>query len=357
MQVFLFGLSKCAKLIWYHLNLQQLRFQSAASPLQETSNPQLSVLVSLIYKEAISVRPMLAADLGLDTFVFDTGNRQASSPSSDVILRGPRLKSERPKSLDLSGGHESLRLTVPSFSSTKQHQATADRLHGVEEEETQTGKQTPLMGRSISCGGGTVRRTGIDRGLDPLSLMATGVLQEGDQEISGPPTARRDLAEEIEMYMHNGSSPLSSRTSSTNLQNPSSPLFRPASSPRDSPRPTTTPHSNAQLPLPAKPKDKLRPSPSLPLGLCTKDRERPSSLVSPSSPTPSSSSFSMDSLFSPSLDIFKSSVISAGKGVAEKASRFYSRLSSQTSFTQVGSAALPLNNFPDITAGKKLPRQ
>lgn len=300
---------------------------------------------------------MLAADLGLDTFVFDTGNRQASSPSSDVILRGPRLKSERPKSLDLSGGHESLRLTVPSFSSTKQHQATADRLHGVEEEETQTGKQTPLMGRSISCGGGTVRRTGIDRGLDPLSLMATGVLQEGDQEISGPPTARRDLAEEIEMYMHNGSSPLSSRTSSTNLQNPSSPLFRPASSPRDSPRPTTTPHSNAQLPLPAKPKDKLRPSPSLPLGLCTKDRERPSSLVSPSSPTPSSSSFSMDSLFSPSLDIFKSSVISAGKGVAEKASRFYSRLSSQTSFTQVGSAALPLNNFPDITAGKKLPRQ
>uniref|UniRef100_A0AAQ4QKQ5 DENN/MADD domain containing 4A n=1 Tax=Gasterosteus aculeatus aculeatus TaxID=481459 RepID=A0AAQ4QKQ5_GASAC len=261
-------------------------------------------------------------------------SEQASSPSSDVILRGPRLKSERPKSLDLSGGHESLRLTVPSFSSTKQHQATADRLHGVEEEETQTGKQTPLMGRSISCGGGTVRRTGIDRGLDPLSLMATGVLQEGDQEISGPPTARRDLAEEIEMYMHNGSSPLSSRTSSTNLQNPSSPLFRPASSPRDSPRPTTTPHSNAQLPLPAKPKDKLRPSPSLPLGLCTKDRERPSSLVSPSSPTPSSSSFSMDSLFSPSLDIFKSSVISAGKGVAEKASRFYSRLSSQTSFTQ-----------------------
>uniref|UniRef100_A0AAQ4PCL1 DENN/MADD domain containing 4A n=1 Tax=Gasterosteus aculeatus aculeatus TaxID=481459 RepID=A0AAQ4PCL1_GASAC len=264
---------------------------------------------------------------------------QVLLPSSDVILRGPRLKSERPKSLDLSGGHESLRLTVPSFSSTKQHQATADRLHGVEEEETQTGKQTPLMGRSISCGGGTVRRTGIDRGLDPLSLMATGVLQEGDQEISGPPTARRDLAEEIEMYMHNGSSPLSSRTSSTNLQNPSSPLFRPASSPRDSPRPTTTPHSNAQLPLPAKPKDKLRPSPSLPLGLCTKDRERPSSLVSPSSPTPSSSSFSMDSLFSPSLDIFKSSVISAGKGVAEKASRFYSRLSSQTSFTQVGSAA------------------
>ncbi|KAM8890706.1 C-myc promoter-binding protein isoform 2-T2 [Spinachia spinachia] len=279
------------------------------------------------------------------------GNRQASSPSSDIIRRGPRLRSERPKSLDLSGGHESCRLTVPNISSTKHHQPTADRLHGVEEEETETGKQTPLMGRSVSCssavetpGGsrlrsiscsaGTVRRTGIDRGLDPLSLMATDVLRECDQEISGTPTARRDLAEEIEMYMHNGSSPVSSRTSSMNLQNPSSPLFRSASSPHDSQRPATMLHSNGHLPLPAKPKDKLRPSPSLPLGLCTKDRERPSSLVSPSSPTPSSASFSMDSLFTPSLDVFKSSVISAGKGVAEKASRFYSRLSSQTSFTQ-----------------------
>uniref|UniRef100_A0A671V5S4 DENN/MADD domain containing 4A n=1 Tax=Sparus aurata TaxID=8175 RepID=A0A671V5S4_SPAAU len=130
-------------------------------------------------------------------------------------------------------------------------------------------------------------------------------------------------------------SPLSSRAPSMDLQNPSSPLFRSASSPHTSPRPSALLRSNTHLPLPVKSKDRLRPSPSLPLGVCNRDRERPSSLVSPSSPTPSASSFSMDSLFTPTLDIFKSSVISAGKGVAEKASRLYSRLSSQTSLTQV----------------------
>ncbi|KAF1386761.1 hypothetical protein PFLUV_G00098240 [Perca fluviatilis] len=206
------------------------------------------------------------------------GNRLVSRPSSDTILCGVLPKKERPKSLDLSGGQGSLRLTVPHLGSTKQHYLAGDRLHEVEEEETETDKQKPLVERSICCSGaverpgvslersvscsdGTVRRTGVERGFDPLSLMATDAVQECDRENSGTNTARRDLAEEIEM-------------------------------------------------------------------------ERPSSLVSPSSPSPSSSSFSMDSLFTPTLDIFKSSVISAGKGVAEKASRFYSRLSSQTSLTQ-----------------------
>uniref|UniRef100_A0A8C9ZQC1 DENN/MADD domain containing 4A n=1 Tax=Sander lucioperca TaxID=283035 RepID=A0A8C9ZQC1_SANLU len=226
----------------------------------------------------------------------------------------------------------------------------------VEEEETETDKQKPLVERSVSCSGaverpgvslersvscsnGTVRRTGVERGFDPLSLMATDVVQECDRENSGTNMARRDLAEEIEMYMNNGNSPLSSRTPSMDLQNPSSPLFGSASSPHTSPRPSTLLRSNTHIPLSVKSKERLRSSPSLPLGVCTKNRERPSSLVSPSSPSPSSSSFSMDSLFTPTLDIFKSSVISAGKGVAEKASRFYSRLSSQTSLTQVGGVA------------------
>uniref|UniRef100_A0A4W6DJV2 DENN/MADD domain containing 4A n=1 Tax=Lates calcarifer TaxID=8187 RepID=A0A4W6DJV2_LATCA len=177
--------------------------------------------------------------------------------------------------------------------------------------------------------------TGIETGFDPLSLMATEMVQECDQDNCSTPTTRRNLAEEIEMYMNNGNSPLSSRTPSMDLQNPSSPLFRSTSSPNTSPRPSALLRSNTHLPLPVKRKERLRSSPSLPLGVCNKDRERPSSLVSPSSPTPSTSSFSMDSLLTPTLDIFKSSVISAGKGVAEKASRLYSRLSSQTSLTQV----------------------
>uniref|UniRef100_A0A3B4TZB2 DENN/MADD domain containing 4A n=1 Tax=Seriola dumerili TaxID=41447 RepID=A0A3B4TZB2_SERDU len=269
-----------------------------------------------------------------------------SSPCSDAILCGVLPKTERPKSLDLSGGQGSLRLTVPHPGAAKQHHVAAERLHGVEEEETETDKQKPLVERSVSCSdaverqdfpiersvsfsGGTVRRTGIEMGFDPLSLMATKAV-ECDQDNCSTPTTGRNLAEEIEMYMNNGNSPLSSRTPSMDLQNPSSPLFRSPPSPHTSPRPSTLLRSNTHLPLPVKPKERLRPSPSLPLG----DRERPSSLVSPSSPTPSTSSFSMDSLLTPTLDIFKSSVISAGKGVAEKASRLYSRLSSQTSLTQ-----------------------
>uniref|UniRef100_A0A3Q3LIZ4 DENN/MADD domain containing 4A n=1 Tax=Mastacembelus armatus TaxID=205130 RepID=A0A3Q3LIZ4_9TELE len=282
--------------------------------------------------------------------VEDKGQRQSNcSASSDAIPCGVLPKTERPKYLDLSGGPGTMRLNVPHLSSVKQHYLAADRLCGVEEEETETDKQKPLVGRSVSCSGalerpgvsiersiscnaGTVRRTGIEMGFDPLSLMATETVQECEQDNSNTPTARRNLAEEIEMYMNNGNSPLTSCTPSMDLQNPSSPLFCSMTSPHTSPKPSTLLRSNTHLPLPVKSKEKLRPSPSLPLGL--KDRERPSSLVSPSSPTPSTSSFSMDSLFTPTLDIFKSSVISAGKGVAEKASRLYSRLSSQTSLTQ-----------------------
>ncbi|XP_042351580.1 C-myc promoter-binding protein isoform X1 [Plectropomus leopardus] len=309
-------------------------------PLQST--PEIEVPIS---NTSPSARSYNSTDV-------TAGNKLVSSPSSDAILCGVLPKSERPKSLDLSGGQGSLRLTVPHLGSSKQHHLAADRLHGVEEEETETDKQKAAVERSVSCSGavdrpglsiersiscnaGTVSRTGvIESGFDPLSLMAADAVQECDQENSGTNTARRDLADEIEMYMNNGNSPLSSRTPSVDLQNPSSPLFRSASSPHTSPRPSTLLRSSTHLPLPVKSKERLRPSPSLPLGVGTKDRERPSSLVSPSSPTPSSSSFSMDSLFTPTLDIFKSSVISAGKGVAEKASRLYSRLSSQTSLTQ-----------------------
>lgn len=255
------------------------------------------------------------------------GIRLVSSSSADTLLCGVQPKTERPKSLDLSG-QGFVRLTVPHLGSMKQHHLAADRLHEVEEEETdiEKSKKKPLAERSVSCNAGTVTRTGIETGFDPLSMMATETEKECEQNSSSTPTARHDLAEEIEMYMNNTNSPLRSRTLSMDLQTPSSPVCH------TSPRPGPLLRSNTHLPLPVKSKEKLRPSPSLPLG--NKDRERPSSLVSPSSPTPSTSSFSMDSLFTPTLDIFKSSVISAGKGVAEKASRLYSRLSSQTSLTQ-----------------------
>uniref|UniRef100_A0A7N6A3U6 DENN/MADD domain containing 4A n=1 Tax=Anabas testudineus TaxID=64144 RepID=A0A7N6A3U6_ANATE len=273
----------------------------------------------------------------LVTYVYVAGNsrRLVSSPPNETILSGVLPKTERPKSLDLSGGPGSLRLTVPHLGSVKQHHLAADRLCGVKEEEAEMDKQKPLVERSVSfsdaverpgasiersvsCNTGTVSRTGIEMGFDPLSLMATEMVQECDRDNSGTPTASRNLAEEIEMYMNNGNSPLSSRTPSMDLQNPSSPLFRPASSPHTSPRPSTLLRSNTHLPLPTR-----RGLPHW----C-----HPHHLL----PPPHRSQWTP--CLTPTLDIFKSSVISAGKGVAEKASRLYSRLSSQTSLTQVGEA-------------------
>lgn len=252
-----------------------------------------------------------------------------SSPTSDAGPCRVLSKKERPKSLDLSGRRESLRPTVPLFSSTKHNHQASDTL--IEEEEKPAGIKKPQSERAVSCSAGTVKRTGIEAGSDPLSLMTTDGVQKYD-ESSNAATTRRDLAEEIEVYMNNANSPSSGRAASADLQNSSNPSLQ-SPSPHASPRPCTLLRSNTHLPLPVRSNDRLRSSPSLPLG--SRDRERPPSLVSPSSPTSSTSSFSMDSLFTPTLDIFKSSVISAGKGVAEKASRFYSRLSSQTSLTQV----------------------
>lgn len=262
-------------------------------------------------------------------YVTANCSRLTTSPSGDTIQCGVLPKTDRPKSLDLSGGPGRVRLPVPQLGSAKQHHLASDRLYGVEEEEKDTDKQKCHTETSVSCSAGTARTTGSETGTDPPSLMTTETVHKCEEDGSSA-TTRHNLPEDIEMPVNEASSP------SIDLQKPSSPLSHSASFPHASPPPSTLLRSSSHLHMPSKPKDRLKPSPSLPLG--KRDRERPSSLVSPSSPTPSASSFSMDSLFTPTLDIFKSSVISAGKGVAEKASRFYSRLSSQTSLTQVGSS-------------------
>uniref|UniRef100_A0A9J8DL57 DENN/MADD domain containing 4A n=1 Tax=Cyprinus carpio carpio TaxID=630221 RepID=A0A9J8DL57_CYPCA len=165
--------------------------------------------------------------------------------------------------------------------------------------------------KSVSCSsalGRVVKRTGIEEGFDPLSLMAAETQAHSEGDNADTPTARRDLAEEIHHYMNNMSSPLSQRSLSMDLKGRQTPS--PHSSPRMSP-------STSQLQ--PQPRTRLFSSPSLPQGRVRRVREqRPTSLASPSSPTPSSSSFSMDSLLTPTLDVFKSSFFSAGKGVAEK---------------------------------------
>ncbi len=187
--------------------------------------------------------------------------------------------------------------------------------------------------RSVSCSsalGRVVKRAGIEAGFDPLSLMAAETQAQSEGDNADTPTARRDLAEEIHHYMNNLSSPLSQRSLSVDL------MGRQTPSPHSSPSMSAALSSPSTSQLQPQPRTRLFSSPSLPQGRVRRVREqRPTSLASPSSPTLSSSSFSMDSLLTPTLDVFKSSFFSAGKGVAEKASRLYSRLSSQTSIAQV----------------------
>ncbi|XP_033972875.1 C-myc promoter-binding protein-like isoform X2 [Trematomus bernacchii] len=226
------------------------------------------------------------------------------------------------------------------------------------------------VGRSVSYGGvssmttrGTVKRTDIQTGYDPLSILVAETQSEEQSEDRYPegdedstPSARRHLAREIELYMNHMGSPLSSRTPSMDLQDSASPLLLHPSS-LSAPRRASLPHSS---PLRAAGMPRSRtfhpPSPSqsvsrqrlLSSPSCHSSSTTPSASPRPSpcrertdrmslaSPSPSSSSFALDTLITPTLDVFKTSMFSAGKGVAEKASRWYSRLSTYTTPTKDG---------------------
>ncbi|XP_055078371.1 C-myc promoter-binding protein [Periophthalmus magnuspinnatus] len=210
---------------------------------------------------------------------------------ADTAVSTLSSKLERPRSLELCGGQDcTVRVPVPQLCSAKP--ISTDRLYQLQE-EVETDKPQ-------------------------------GGAQDGASESSQDP----------EVLMSSKTTSCDPNTStSTKEENDTSTCSTPLGySSHISPRTSTLHRSASNLPLPPKTKERLRQSPSLPLGEL---RQRASPLKSPSSPTPSTaSSFSMDSLFTPTLDIFRSSVISAGKGVAEKASRLYSRLSSQTSLSQ-----------------------
>uniref|UniRef100_A0A8C6XJD4 DENN domain containing 4A n=1 Tax=Naja naja TaxID=35670 RepID=A0A8C6XJD4_NAJNA len=162
-----------------------------------------------------------------------------------------------------------------------------------------------------------IEKVNVETGFDPLSLLAaeTGPRKEEEEEEEdkrvSTPLARRDLAEEIEMYMNNMSSPLASRTPSVDLQkaysdknpNKRSPTLgqpcRRSSLPPNSPRPIVLPKSKSYQGQ-------------------SQDMAGAVTLASPTS-------FNLDTLLTPTFDVLKSSMFSAGKGVAEKASRWYSK--------------------------------
>uniref|UniRef100_A0A8D0HBQ6 Uncharacterized protein n=1 Tax=Sphenodon punctatus TaxID=8508 RepID=A0A8D0HBQ6_SPHPU len=192
--------------------------------------------------------------------------------------------------------------------------------------------------RNSSCPVKAVEKTGVETGFDPLSLMAAETEQQKDDEEEdddksvSTPSARRDLAEEIEMYMNNMSSPLTSRTPSIDLQKTydaikKSPTVaqpcRRSSLPPNSPRPMSLTKSKSyQTQNEERPRDRLWSSPAFSPNSPAREQSRDmAGTLTLVSPPP----FNLDTLLTPTFDVLKSSMFSAGKGVAEKASKWYSK--------------------------------
>lgn len=182
-------------------------------------------------------------------------------------------------------------------------------------------------------------KTDVATGFDPLSLLIAETKQqqkeeeeddEDDSKSISTPSARRDLAEEIEMYMNNMSSPLTSRAPSVDLQracddklsNKRSPTLikagRRSSLPPNSPRPVRLTKSKSYTKSEEKTRDRLWSSPAF-SSTCPFREGSQDTLTHPSP------SFNLDTLLVPKLDILRHSMFTAGKGVAEKASKWYSR--------------------------------
>lgn len=296
--------------------------------------------------------------------------------SSTSYSKNKRLHSVTPGGLDRltakvdtrrSRDHRELEEEVERQDSSDEERNNADAIFDLEDLDSDKPAtdaklhQGPVEPSSYSgvTAKGTVTRTDIEMGFDPLSLLAAesqSKQRETDQypqqDEASTPRARRNLAREIELYMNHLGSPLSSRTPSLDLQDPASPLLlhpssnslRRSSLPHGSPlRTVGVPHSRTfHQPSSSQPISRQRLWSSPP---CQSSSTSPSPQPSPLreradrmslvSPSPSSSSFALDTLLTPTLDVFKTSVFSAGKGVAEKASRWYSRLATYTTPTKV----------------------
>ncbi|XP_054625647.1 C-myc promoter-binding protein-like isoform X2 [Dunckerocampus dactyliophorus] len=311
-------------------------------------------------------------------------------------------KRKRPRSLALDGFEEasSVSRCCKDGDETKIHDSSDEDTNNIEAifdledldldktttdagstyHKTCSSQKNPIERRASYCGvstltsRGTVTRTGIETGNDPLSLLAAEshlVQQKEDpspeETDASTPIANRNLAREIELYMKHMGSPLSSRTPSVDLQDPASPLIfhrsssRSASLPHSSPLWTTRVSKSRTYhpPSPSQPIPQQHKWSSLPCrSASTTPSPCPSPLLSPyrektsrtntAGPSPSSSSFALDTLLTPTLDVFKTSMFSAGKGVAEKASRWYTRLSTYTTPTKDNRSDQPNVSSHDV---------
>uniref|UniRef100_A0A4W3K1M4 DENN domain containing 4A n=1 Tax=Callorhinchus milii TaxID=7868 RepID=A0A4W3K1M4_CALMI len=247
--------------------------------------------------------------------------------------------------------------------------------------KTRRGPLPKRLQRSLSAGVGVrpAERRGVEAGFDPLSLLVAETDHEKEEEeeeedydkCPSTPSARRDLAEEIEMYMNSMSSPLSSRTPSLDFSrqdeddriNPSNVKYLPvvkesrrsslSSLPASSPRAvgisrsrTFQPHAKGDVNT--KKRDRLWSSPSFSPGSSRRiSAQEPSAALTLMSP----SSFKLDSLLPPTFDMLKHSMFSAGKGVAEKASKWCTKFATYATPIKDGKVGFSIANPSVLCAG------
>ncbi|XP_061594021.1 C-myc promoter-binding protein-like isoform X3 [Cololabis saira] len=324
-------------------------------------------VLGLAMSQAETDPEKIAGHLGADAKILSCASHSESERFHTVPLGG--LEGLAAKTNTRRSEHRDVEEEVEELDSSDEERNNPDAIFDLEDldsDKPATGaklhkqrvKASASYGAAAAAASkGAIKRTGIETGFDPLSLLAAETKSEQrdadqypDGDEASTPSARRNLAREIELYMNQMDSPLSSRTPSMDLQDPTSPLLlhppsipalRRSSLPHASPvrtggmpRSRTFHQASSSQPIS---RQRLWSSPSC---QSSSPSPRPSPLrekadgISLASPSPSSSAFALDTLLTPTLDVFKTSVFSAGKGVAEKASRWYSRLATYTTPTK-----------------------
>ncbi|NWT68522.1 MYCPP protein, partial [Prunella himalayana] len=279
--------------------------------------------------------------LGADAKILSSALQKSIRPKT-LNIRSSSLESKR-ESLEKESSDEDAAFDC-SFTDKTESPVIFDLEDLDGEPETPTAVKTSSekskrLQRKSSFPVKPVEKTDVETGFDPLSLLVAETEQQKEEEEDdddrsvSTPSARRDLAEEIVMYMNNMSSPLSSRAPSIELQKPfddrnankrSPTIIQPcrrSSLPPNSPRPPSLTKSKSyHAKHEERPRDRLWSSPAYSPNSPAKEQDTTSALTLVSSP-----SFNLDTLLTPKFDVLKSSMFSAGKGVAEKASKWYSK--------------------------------
>uniref|UniRef100_A0A8C3P117 DENN domain containing 4A n=1 Tax=Cyanoderma ruficeps TaxID=181631 RepID=A0A8C3P117_9PASS len=279
--------------------------------------------------------------LGADAKILSSALQKSIRPKT-LNIRSSSLESKR-ESLEKESSDEDAAFDC-SFTDKTESPVIFDLEDLDAEPETLTAVKTSSekskkLQRKSSFPVKPVEKTDVETGFDPLSLLVAETEQQKEEEEEdddrsvSTPSARRDLAEEIVMYMNNMSSPLSSRAPSIELQKPfddrnvnkrSPTIIQPcrrSSLPPNSPRPPSLTKSKSyHAKNEERPRDRLWSSPAYSPNSPAKEQDTTSALTLVSSP-----SFNLDTLLTPKFDVLKSSMFSAGKGVAEKASKWYSK--------------------------------